>query len=115
MLTGTVSVLHSNVNMQSDFSSLLVKSSEPVRTPSANGGFLGGLNFDVQIQTAADAQIETSLTQGIQAEASLRLRGTAGNPALHQPDGLHPNAEGVRIIVARMLPLVEHLIAEVPQ
>jgi acyl-CoA thioesterase-1 len=42
------------------------------------------------------------------------LQGVAGNPALHQPDGLHPNADGVRIIVARMLPLVERLIAEVP-
>jgi acyl-CoA thioesterase I len=42
------------------------------------------------------------------------LAGVAGNPALHQSDGLHPNADGVRIIVARMLPLVERLIAEVP-
>jgi acyl-CoA thioesterase-1 len=46
---------------------------------------------------------------------SFFLQGVAGNPALNQPDGLHPNAEGVRIIVARMLPLVERLIAEVPQ
>jgi translocation and assembly module TamB len=82
MLSGTISVLRSNVNLQSDFSSLLAKSSEPVRTPSTTTGFLGGMNFDVQIQTTADAQIESSLTQGIQAEASLRLRGTASNPAL---------------------------------
>lgn len=43
------------------------------------------------------------------------LAGVAGNPALHQADGLHPNADGVRVIVARMLPLVERLIAEVPR
>ena len=35
-------------------------------------------------------------------------------PALNQPDGLHPNAEGVKRIVARLLPLVEKLLAEVP-
>jgi acyl-CoA thioesterase-1 len=35
-------------------------------------------------------------------------------PALTQSDGLHPNAEGVRRIVARLLPLVEKLLAEVP-
>ena len=42
------------------------------------------------------------------------LEGVAAVPALNQPDGLHPNAEGVRRIVARLLPLVEQLLAEVP-
>lgn len=40
------------------------------------------------------------------------LAGVAENPALNQPDGIHPNPAGVRIIVARLLPLVERLIAE---
>ena len=34
------------------------------------------------------------------------LDGVAGNRALIQGDGLHPNAQGVAIIVARMLPAV---------
>ena len=42
------------------------------------------------------------------------LDGVATDPALNQPDRLHPNAEGVRRIVARLLPLVEKLLAEVP-
>jgi acyl-CoA thioesterase I len=32
---------------------------------------------------------------------------------LNQPDGLHPNPEGVKRIVARLLPLMEKLLAEV--
>ena len=40
------------------------------------------------------------------------LQGVAEVPALIQPDGLHPNAEGVRRIVARLLPLVEKLLQE---
>jgi len=40
------------------------------------------------------------------------LAGVAADPALNQADGMHPNAEGVRRIVARLLPLVEKLIAE---
>jgi acyl-CoA thioesterase I len=40
------------------------------------------------------------------------LEGVAADPALDQPDGLHPNAEGVRRIVARLLPLVERLLDE---
>ncbi len=42
------------------------------------------------------------------------LDGVAAVPALNQPDRLHPNAEGVKRIVARLLPLVERLLAEVP-
>ncbi len=42
------------------------------------------------------------------------LQGIAGDPALNQADQLHPNAEGVKREVARLLPLVEKLLAEVP-
>ena len=41
------------------------------------------------------------------------LEGVATDPALNQPDGMHPNAEGVRRVVARLLPLVEKLLSEV--
>jgi len=38
------------------------------------------------------------------------LAGIAGNPALNQDDHIHPNAQGVRLEVARIKPLVEQLI-----
>jgi acyl-CoA thioesterase I len=41
------------------------------------------------------------------------LDGAAGNLSLLQADGLHPNAAGVAIIVERILPKVEELIAHV--
>lgn len=40
------------------------------------------------------------------------LEGVAGDPALNQADHIHPNGEGVRRIVARLLPLVQRLLAE---
>ena len=40
------------------------------------------------------------------------LQGVAADPALNQPDHIHPNPEGVKIVVARILPLVEKLLAE---
>uniref|UniRef100_Q02B21 Translocation and assembly module TamB C-terminal domain-containing protein n=1 Tax=Solibacter usitatus (strain Ellin6076) TaxID=234267 RepID=Q02B21_SOLUE len=82
MLAGTVTILRTGINLQSDFSSILASSAEPVRTPSARTGLLGGLAFDVQIQTAPDLQLESTLTENLQAEANLRLRGTASNPAI---------------------------------
>ena len=39
------------------------------------------------------------------------LDGVAADPKLNQADGLHPNAAGVDMIVGRMLPQVEELIA----
>ena len=41
------------------------------------------------------------------------LDGVASNRALNQPDGVHPTAAGVDVIVARMLPKVEELVARV--
>jgi acyl-CoA thioesterase I len=41
------------------------------------------------------------------------LDGVAGNPALIQSDGEHPNSEGVDVIVTRILPRVEELIVRV--
>nr|WP_291299399.1 arylesterase [Elioraea sp.] len=40
------------------------------------------------------------------------LDGVATDPALNQPDGIHPNARGVAVMVERMLPAIEALIAK---
>ena len=40
------------------------------------------------------------------------LDGVALNPKLNQVDGIHPNPTGVKILVARMLPLAKKLVAE---
>jgi acyl-CoA thioesterase-1 len=41
------------------------------------------------------------------------LDGVAGDRSLTQPDGLHPNAKGVDVIVEHIMPKVEELIAHV--
>ena len=41
---------------------------------------------------------------------SFFLEGVAANPALNQADHIHPNTEGVRRVVARILPAVERLL-----
>ena len=40
------------------------------------------------------------------------LEGVVGDAKLNQPDGLHPTAAGIDVIVARILPKVEELIAK---
>lgn len=41
------------------------------------------------------------------------LDGVAAEAALNQADGIHPNVKGVQVIVERILPAVEKLIAQV--
>lgn len=81
-LSGNITIRRAGVNLESDLGAMLAKSAEPVRTPAGRGGFLAGINYDVQIETAPDIEFESSLTQDLQADAMLRLRGTTTNPAL---------------------------------
>jgi acyl-CoA thioesterase-1 len=41
------------------------------------------------------------------------VRELAADPALMQPDGLHPTAEGQRLLAERLLPYLDELISEV--
>ena len=43
------------------------------------------------------------------------LEGVAGDPALNQPDGIHPNERGLADILRRLLPAVETLLERVPR
>jgi acyl-CoA thioesterase-1 len=42
------------------------------------------------------------------------LEGVAGMPALNQPDGIHPNAEGAQKIAELLYPTIRDLVDEVP-
>jgi acyl-CoA thioesterase-1 len=39
------------------------------------------------------------------------LEGVAADPALNQADRVHPNVEGVQVIVNRLVPVVRELVA----
>ena len=41
------------------------------------------------------------------------LEGVAGDPALNQPDRIHPNPRGAQILAERMLPAIETLLDRV--
>jgi len=42
------------------------------------------------------------------------LEGVAARPDLNQPDGMHPNDKGVAVIVPKLVPFVEGLVAKLP-
>lgn len=80
--------------------------------PVLLAGMLAPRNFGSEYSTAFDTAFEEA---GGKAAVfyPFFLEGVATVPALNQPDGIHPNAEGVREIVDRMLPAVERLLAAV--
>ncbi len=82
LLSGRVTILRASFNPRTDLSSILAKSAEPVRTPSSRTGIAAGIQFDVLVDSAPNLTFESALAQDIQAEASLRLRGTPFNPVL---------------------------------
>jgi acyl-CoA thioesterase-1 len=43
------------------------------------------------------------------------LEGVAADDALNLPDGMHPNAEGVAMIVKNIMPKVEALLARISE
>jgi translocation and assembly module TamB len=82
VVAGAVTILRTGFNPESDFSSILVKSAEPVRTPSTRTGILAGMRLDIDIRSSPDITFESSLAQDIQFDVDLHLRGTASTPAL---------------------------------
>jgi translocation and assembly module TamB len=82
LVSGAVSVLRTAFNPHTDFGSVLARTAEPVRTAAGHTGLLAGMQFDIQVETSPDVLFQSALAQQLQAEANLRLRGTATNPVL---------------------------------
>ena len=82
LVSGTVSVLRTAFNPHTDFGSVLARTAEPVRTAAGHTGLLAGMQFDIQVETSPDVLVQSALAQQLQAEANLRLRGTATNPVI---------------------------------
>lgn len=79
VLSGNVVVVRAAFNPRTDVGSLLASTAKPVSVPSTNE-YLRGIQFDVRVESSRNLQVETALTHNIQADASLRLRGTPERP-----------------------------------
>ena len=82
LLTGTVTLTRAAFNPSVDLATLMASSSLSRPTPSDEYGFLNGLQFDVAVESAPDLQLDTSLSQDVQAECDLHVRGTFNRPAV---------------------------------
>jgi acyl-CoA thioesterase I len=76
-------------------------------------GMLAPRNMGAEYASAFDAIFPDLASQYGAILYPFFLDGVAGNPKLNQPDGLHPLASGVDVIVDQVLPDVERLIARI--
>ena len=83
VLAGNIAIQRSGFTPKSDLGSILTQASKAAPPPAAmESDLLRGMQFDVRIRTAPNATLESSLTSNLQADADLRLRGSALRPNL---------------------------------
>ncbi len=80
-LDGQVQITRFGTRSSVDVATLLAAFKEPARTPSANE-WLQNTQLNVTIVSAPDIRFDTTIARNLQADVSLRLRGTAQNPSL---------------------------------
>jgi translocation and assembly module TamB len=82
LLSGAITVHDVALRSHTDVGSVLSSAAAPPPAPTASSGFMAGLRFDVRIRTAADAHFRTTLTENLQADADLALRGGPDHPGM---------------------------------
>ncbi len=81
LLSGVVTIVRAGFTMKSDVGGLLT-SAAPIASPTTQSDFLRNMNLDVRLETVPSLQFTTSLTSNLQADADLRIRGTAAKPVV---------------------------------
>ena len=82
LVSGTVTVLSVSMHSHSDIGSILTTTATPPSTSAPSTGLLAGMRFDVRIRTSPGIQFRSELTQNLDADAELTLRGTPDNPGM---------------------------------
>ena len=78
--------------------------------PALLAGMLAPPNLGRDYGDAFNAVFATAAVKHGAVFYPFFLDGVAADPSLNQSDGIHPNAEGVAIVVERILPYVETLL-----
>ncbi|MDQ6663919.1 MAG: translocation/assembly module TamB domain-containing protein [Acidobacteriota bacterium] len=82
IVSGTVTVNQINYSPQSDFGSILSRAGPPVQAPTAPSPLLDNMKLDIRVRTSSSLAVQASLAQNLQADADLRIRGTASQPGV---------------------------------
>lgn len=81
-VSGTVTINQVTYAPQSDFGSILSRAAPPVQAPTAPSPLLDNMKIDIRVRSASSLAVQASLAQNLQADADLRIRGTASQPGI---------------------------------
>ncbi len=92
--------------------SAILDKAQTAHLPTLIAGMRAAPNLGAEYDRAFDAIYPALSKAHDVALYPFFLEGVAGDPKLNQPDGLHPTAEGVAVIVDRIAPSVEEILNE---
>jgi translocation and assembly module TamB len=82
VLSGTATIERVTYAPRTDLGSVLTRASPPVESGAAPSPLLDNMKLDIQVRTSDATAIQTSLAENLQANADLRIRGTASHPGV---------------------------------
>jgi translocation and assembly module TamB len=82
VLSGTVTIDRVTYAPRTDLGSVLTRAAPPVQSAAAPSPLLDNMKLDIQVRTSDATALQTSLAESLQADADLRIRGTASNPGV---------------------------------
>ncbi len=82
LLAGNVAVSRAVFNPNTDIGNLLASAAAPKPVPVNQKDLLTGLQLAIHIESAPNLQVSTALSQDVEADIDLRLRGTPSHPIL---------------------------------
>lgn len=81
LLSGTVTVNKASFGASADIGALFASTTAPSASPTGSD-FLQGVQLDIRVESSPVFQLSTSLSQDVQAEIDLRLRGSPNQPSV---------------------------------
>jgi translocation and assembly module TamB len=80
--SGTATLEQLNYAPKQDLGSILQRTAPPVETVVTPSPLLDNMKLDIRVRSSPATRVQSSLAEGLQLDADLRLTGTAGRPAL---------------------------------
>ena len=82
LLSGTITVNRAAFDPSADLGALFAETTAPVASPSSESDIFRGIQMDLQVVSGPNFQLSTSLSQDVEADIDLRLRGSPALPSV---------------------------------
>src|SRR5579872_285430 len=82
VVSGTVTIDSVTYAPQADLGSMLTRAAPPIQSPSTPSPLLDNMKIDIRVRSSPALAVQAAVAQNIQADADLRIRGTAANPGV---------------------------------